>query len=380
MRHQTTQRRCFLSPMPGKQDGVSQFIQSFPVRDVLSMRQWLKQYHDASSVTSKKEIAQRYGLKPPRTNHENPFYLLYDLYKFDIYTDSPVDFFHISLIGLFPTTIALINSKLSSSKVNEIQGHMNDLGVSNLKWSDNAYWNGDMWLRFYSIAPFIYDRLLSIQDDFECGLLVCLFRLCNWMRLMLLERLTSQDIDHAENEWRVWAKQMIELFPGDNLNLKPNFHNMTHVFAFARDWGPPILYWARPFEHRHKMFKRLISEGNFKNVLVWSAQQDSIHQSIRFVYPEFNRNDRKMHKAIGLGKLVHFWEEGKLCYGEVQEHTPNHIIVTLISFQNVHRGHRCPIWDSRRKGNRCIVLWRNYIGLTPLQGNFVNHFTVLNAL
>ncbi len=28
---------------------------------------------------------------------------------------------------------------------------------------------------------------------------------------------------------------------------KPNFHNSGHVFSFARRWGPPILYWSRPF-------------------------------------------------------------------------------------------------------------------------------------
>ena len=102
--------------------------------------------------TERKQIEKKYGLSV-RTNSngdyiENPFFKLYDQYKFDIFQDSVVDLFHITLIGLLPTVLAEADNFLERRKRDEIASHINSVKINNssLSTKDKEYWNGDMWL------------------------------------------------------------------------------------------------------------------------------------------------------------------------------------------------------------------------------------------
>ncbi len=69
-------------------------------------------YMLATTVTRRDEIQQEYGIKSNivhGTYVENPFFRLNKLYGFDIYRDSPIDPFHVILIGILPSTVDLMN-------------------------------------------------------------------------------------------------------------------------------------------------------------------------------------------------------------------------------------------------------------------------------
>ncbi len=353
------------------------------IRNVPEMRRYSDLHHQATTQTEKNDIERKYGLKPCEAGRENPFYSLFDLYGFDIFQDSPVDLFHVTIIGLLPTTISLINSKIPNAKVALIEGALKELSVGDaLSWNDCKFWNGDKWLKFLSIAPFLYSKVLDDTNDIECAFYVCLLRLFNWIRMIMKRRMKQSDIDEAQNEWTIWIKEMVELFPHDNLANKPNFHNSSHVFEFARRWGPPILYWARPFEHKHRTFKTHISHSNFKNVVVWCANRDALIQSIRFVYPHYNRKKDGMDPNI-VG-MIQFWSGNVIMYGEVVEQDSSEIELLLFSFHLFHSRHYCPIWSSREVTTTLRIKRTDYIGQLHLQKvgeiEYVNHFLLLNLV
>ena len=71
------------------------------------------QWNSAQSKSEKSEIESKFGIKPTVNSRgeyiESPYFRLYDLYGFDIFQDSPVDLFHITLIGLLPTVVELMD-------------------------------------------------------------------------------------------------------------------------------------------------------------------------------------------------------------------------------------------------------------------------------
>lgn len=75
------------------------------------------------------------------------------------------------------------------------------------------------------------------------------------------------EIKEAENEWFKWFKTMKELHTDEPLRSKPNVQNSRRLFEFVSRWGPPTLYWARPYKHWYKQIP--ISQSNKKIVLVW---------------------------------------------------------------------------------------------------------------
>ncbi len=357
-------------------------------RTVCRMRTYFGMHRMAVTKTAKEEVAKRYGIKPYENEcDENPFYSLYDLYGFDIHQHSPVDLFHVGIIGLLPTTIALINEKLPPRKKDMIHTQVKRLAIGDsLNWDEHKYWNGDKWLLFMSIAPFVYSNIIDEKDDIERALHACLMRLCNCLRMMLSRRMTRNHIDQAEKEWNIWMGQMEELFP-HQLDSKPNFHNCQHIFDFARRWGPPILYWARPFEHRHKTFKVHMSDGNFKNVILYSANQDSLLQAIRFIYPhyDFVTVNARDNVHIEKGIFMQYWFGCDIRYGEIVSLSHSVIHVRHLTFHSHHKLHGCATWDSIARHDVVPVPMSNYIGHLSLIRDadsrvYVNHFALLNMI
>ncbi len=354
-------------------------------RTVPLMRKHLEELKGAKSKQEEEDIKKKYGLNPSTT--PNPFFRLYDLYKFDIYQDSPVDFFHVGLIGLLPTTISLINDLLperTTARISEVMSKYWTSGES-LQWKHHGYWTGEHWLKFFSICCFVYQELLDGNDNTHAAILVCLFRLCEWLRVLHQRHLSKRMIEEAEANWRIWINHMIHIFGEEVIKSKPNFHNSGHVFSFARRWGPPILYWSRPFEHRHKVFKQFITESNHKDVLIWCANRDSLLQSLRFTYPHL---ELFISKNISTCKpmtddIILYFESG-IRYGLVKRIGTDTMEITPLTFTSVHRFHKCPDWASRVTVEPVSIHKDMYMGHASLieseSKHFVNHFSLLNLV
>ncbi len=92
----------------------------------------------------------------------------------------------------------------------------------------------------------MYKRVLSGRVDVYTSLV----DLCNWMSILLRRSLTGDDITEAERLCKEWRKNVVNLIGVDACRY-PNFHNVLHMFVHIRKWGPPILWWTRPFGKNH---------------------------------------------------------------------------------------------------------------------------------
>lgn len=239
-------------------------------------------------------------------------------------------------------------------------------------------------MKFLAIAPFVYTNIIDMTDAKEVALLTCLLKLCNWIRMLLQPAMRTEDIYSAEKEWYAWHLQILELFPHDSINLKTNFHTVQHVFDFAKSWGPPILYWSRPYEHRHKTFKRLISESNHKNELVWCAEKESVQQAFRFIYPHVRIFDKQTSSNIREGSQIQYVVNGGIEYGEVQTLQEGNITVKRYKFERYHPLHKCPLWNTRSFGDTMEIRKGAYLGIfTTIASRdieYVNHYVLLNIV
>jgi hypothetical protein len=121
---------------------------TFTTRTVPEMRKYFNKWLKEDNATRKK-LEKKYGLNPTVVNgqyQENPFFKLYDLYGFDIYTDSPVDFFHVEIIGLIQEHVELFHNDLPEKQKQEFEQHYSTYKYHNytLKpWHTRNYWMGD---------------------------------------------------------------------------------------------------------------------------------------------------------------------------------------------------------------------------------------------
>ena len=107
---------------------------------------------------------------------------------------------------------------------------------------------GEEWLAYLSVAPFLYEDVFADETCIAYQAYYKAFVLhCKWLQIMLRRSLSIDDINLAEKMCMKWRSWMTLLYPSTKFIKRPNFHNVIHVFPFAKLWGPPILYWARPF-------------------------------------------------------------------------------------------------------------------------------------
>lgn len=186
-------------------------------------------------------ICKRYGIKPQggkRNYEENSFWQLHNLYSFDIQKQIVPDLFHLLLIGLFPLHINLIHDMLSAKerrRLRELVSHYTTLGVKVRDYDTKNSWYGDEWLLFLSIAPFVYEKVLT-GSDVLCKHYKCLLLHCVWARELLQPGLTVQEINSAELKCHRWRNEMVKLFGFNVLNI-PNFHKYSTCLSICKAMG-----------------------------------------------------------------------------------------------------------------------------------------------
>jgi len=111
-------------------------------------------------------------------------------YKFDIFQDSPVDLFHVGLIGLLHTTIDLTNQSIGTARTEKIGERVNgNQGFGQtIQWRHKQYWNGDSWLKFLAMAQFVYDQELKRSDSFELSMLSSVMSMCVWLKRISIRK------------------------------------------------------------------------------------------------------------------------------------------------------------------------------------------------
>lgn len=223
----TTKQDC-LSPSKSldANNGIDRQKRSVPLA-----RAHMTEWNNAIRKKNKKRVETKYGVKPIYIDQiknkkgklkggtliENPLLNLFDFdldgnappYGFDVYQDTPVDLFHLLLIGLSPTHIKMLHEVMSGEERSLLKEEMNRLNCR-LNYDEREYWHGDNWLLFFSFAPFAYSKVLN--SDKSTTVMKrhykCLLANMEWMRILLTRDITLSDINRAEVLWYKWFTQM----------------------------------------------------------------------------------------------------------------------------------------------------------------------------
>lgn len=156
-----------------------------------------------------------------------------------------------------------------------------------------------------------------------------------------------------------------------------------HVFEQARLWGSPVIYWTRPFEHKHKVFKELIHRSNHKNELVWVAKQDLVNQSLRFVYPHyvFRASDGVVRSTVLENNLILYERTGaSLGYAIVKEVQDHAFIIRPLKAKQCNPDHNCPELATMVKEKQISIPCSQFRGLMNTIDGYVNEYALLNII
>jgi hypothetical protein len=286
---------------------------------------------------------------------------------------------------VFPTHIDLLHKQLKAKEICLLKQELERLKCK-LNYDQREMWIGDQWLQFFKYAPFAYQKPLLHHEAsvVKTEHYETLITGCKWMAIMLRRPISQIDIRKADLIWKEWFEKMPILFTTSEIAQKANFHNTSHLFDFACFWGPPVCYWARPFEHKHKTFKRYIQQSNHKNELQWCAKQECIKQSIRFVYPHFAfyRYECKdtLMKDSNIIYQYPLDHSVSLRYGIVQNIESECIVVAPLTFDEESANHSCPKFTAAKKEAPITILKSFIISKFELTDGYVNIYALLNSI
>jgi len=153
-------------------------------------------------------------------------------------------------------------------------------------------------MKLYSILPFALRRMYLKEvskgsplssdgkrylEAYECWMIHQKY--CD---ILMQESINDSEIDKAMDLCLNWREKMKQLYPTVFLENVVNFHAVLHIFDDAKIYGPPILFWARPYEHKHKVMRSFIMRSNKHQDEKWAAQQEKVTQHIHFMFPGLN--------------------------------------------------------------------------------------------
>jgi len=272
-------------------------------RTVAYMKEGYEQYNQATTQVDKNKILSTYGLrlfeyggdKEPVRRYTNPFWTLFDQLQIDIHDISPVDYFHVEILGLLRKHFKLLyETVFTEAQRTELDRIVGTYKVNNKKLPSlkgYKYWNGEVWLQLFSVAPFALNSFFNTNkipnwfQHLDCWNLHSLY-----VTKLVQASLSFAEIDHAKSVCLKWRQLMIDLYAEEKYGRKkfhfPNFHSILHVFDQAKRFGPPVLYWTRPFEHKHTVFRQFIQQSNKKNVEKWSIEREILIENTKYLFAE----------------------------------------------------------------------------------------------
>jgi hypothetical protein len=376
-------------------------VDIYNVRTIEDTKKHILEYRNATLNTERENIAKKYGIKPYVNEKgnviENPLWKLKDLYGFDLHEISVVDFFHVSILGLARWHFNWIyDNVLNASEKRTLEEILQreefSVAGRNVTYLESSkFWNGDYWLRFLAVSCFAFSLVLGRDNKTRSNYYCWVQHMC-WLNIMLQPQLSMNDIQKAEELCWEWRKQMRQLpdMNNDIVNI-PNFHAILHVFPQARKFGPPVLYWARPFEHKHMVFRGYIENSNNRDVEKFSTVRDVILETIYYLFPSLKlkkpfRNPFPKRKLSERDYILFVNPTSSLQkrYAQILEITSDTLKIQEFTVQpgktKRDKYHRCLILSTMQKQSPISISRSQVVGRFSVVCGYVNPFEVLFLL
>lgn len=223
-----------------------------------------------------------------------------------------------------------MSNVFSCQEISSITAKLAEYSVAGFSFpslSSLKFWNGDHWLRFMSISPFLLQPIME-RDTHLKNHFICWMDHLEWLTRMLQPQMSACDIDDAEKLCIAWRVRMLQLFDESKV-ATPNFHAILHVFEQTRRFGPPVLVWARPFEHKHSTYRGYIE----RYIFPW----------VKIISPKKKRSNAK---ALNIGDYVVFNDGGHREFAQI----------TAINGENVDISHFLSGKATMNSLTKCVIL------------------------
>jgi len=381
-----------LGKTPTKNGSQTVFTKS--LRTVPEMRNLYQKYNSIAIESKKAEMRSTYGIKFWVDTHgntiTNPLWELYDLYGVDAFEAHVVDFFHVTVLGLLRKHFKLMLKRVfneADKQYIEAELKLHSVAGFSLPALKNVkFWNGDHWLRFMAISPLILSELMcgdaGMKQHFECWV-----QHIDWLLIMLKPKLSKAEILTAEQMCWNWRKKMVQLYPkvaGKDKVATPNFHAILHVFPQALMYGPPVLYWARPFEHKHAIYRGYMANSNNFNVGKFCMVKEKMLDCALYLYPNIKimKPLRKQARSDILpDDYVKCLADNRTYYCKVVSINSEQAIVLTYdvkeSVTEKHSVHNCLVLSTMATAVRTVPKAAIFGRFSVVYG-FINRFEVLD--
>lgn len=309
------------------------------------------------------------------------------MYNVDIFEANIVDFFHVSVLGLLRKHFnLLLDTVFSQAEVKQISSELQQHSVVGLTFpslNNIKFWNGDQWLRFMAISSFVLLKVMQTDSTLKKHYM-CWIGHLEWLTVMLKPELSLNEISLAEQMCNAWRKSMLSLFDKNKV-ATPNFHAILHVFEQAKKYGPPVLYCARPFEHKHATYRGYIENSNNINVESFCMLKEKYVDALNYGRPHLKILAPKVRvkRSVLENDYITFEFQNKKSYGKVTKATDPSFevliyrIKPLVTRKSAY--HKC--FEIHTLDLESKTIPKNHVtGRFSLVHGFINRFEVLDML
>ena len=283
---------CFRCPITEEQIAGDIML---PPRDMMSWKEKLLYYinlkqfpadfiqNDINPRLKIKELEEE-GVRLHANNQSGnavliPYPSYFDFPCYDPFLDKIEDLFHIELMGLFPKHFKQLQKAICGTDTKSLRNFGVKYGI-NIKGC--KYWNGDQWIVFIMKSVFILDEFCKGNENHKKHL-ICWEKHVQCFMILVQEEMTASDVEKARQMCLDWRRRFVELYP--HKTKLPNFHAILHAIDDIPRFGPPIIYWVRNFEHKHKQYRGIIDLSNFKNVEANAMEKEEMSRIINLMFP-----------------------------------------------------------------------------------------------
>ncbi len=135
-------------------------------------------------------------------------------------------FLAVEILGLFRDDVEMFYKTIGADG-RKIFDHewteMKCVGTTRLpRWKDRAMWSGDEWLLAFAVSDFAFSKACQERADLQVRL-KCFRTHQAYLRILLQESITQEEIDKAQGLCILWRKMMVAWY-GEKEMSYPNFH------------------------------------------------------------------------------------------------------------------------------------------------------------
>jgi len=379
--------KCFRCKVPGDKMAANEI---FPLRDDWKLN--LKEYISLAAKNDPKDKKRRdelvsQGVRLWYSDKSGKTFLatsipFFNFSGFDPISHTVVDLFHVEIIGLLKLNLDCIYAAIVPERMAKVFKSI--CAKYKIDIAGKGNWNGDQLLLFMMESCFILEEYCGMRMELKHHV-DCWKKHLKYLIILLREEISNEEVDECLEIWKDWKKDFEQIYAMGETE-RPNFHAVYHCILDIKNFGPPISYWTRNFEHKHKEMREIIEGSNFKNVEEWCLYRVEKMKTLQLQFPfmkgEFEVRSSS-YSVLSVGDFIQVPGDNIEKIARIVSLSPAHLNVEL--FQTPYPKHpkiEGAIDISKLKGkegkSHAVLYYKMIAKRYRITNGFINPFGVLN--